>query len=464
MTTVLKRLLLLPLLAAIYFWLVDRAVPEQGFDLPYSQFALQAASLQAGKIIIDGGENAHSAYSSTALEKALGRVTVVSADSDIIPLPQRLSRLLPALKPGDTVVLAPSWRSYQKSEIGDDYIKHAMLGDYRHFYHSLSLLQRIRFVFSKLPFRYAWTLLRENPAVSAVNITRYASAIAGKIYTRSPVVADRKPVQTNVTPQCPAPETLDDSELKSALALARHITETKQVSFVFVSPAVVANQSLCTGEQRQQLIAAMQHQLAQFGLPYLASPPLPGNCALKQSNRIHPACAERASIQLADNLKLLLTGSSVDGASDLRQRLLLQRLKHLQIVHAQKPLRIGRKIEGEELDNYVAFIKGWYPMEPWGRWSSGYDSSISIPIHERPGKLFIEGHYADGNEETAIWINNQYYGDRDIQSTILDLSTVLLNDELLEIRLRHKAPRQPSKASPNTRQIKYGLMRIELQY
>lgn len=462
MTIALKRLLLLPLLAIVYFWLADNAVPDASFDVPYSQFSLQASALQAGKLVIDGGIASQSAYSVAAIEQALGVVTVNSSDVDFIPLTQRFYRLQNALNPGDTLLIAPAWHNYLQQEVDQTYVEHAMLGQYRYYYQVQSLAQRIRFIFSNLPLSQYWQLLHMNSAEQSVNINRYATRMAGKLYSNEAVITDQQSATTITQAYCPDPDDINNERLQRLLGLARKLADAKEVSIIFSSPPQASGHQLCSPEQRLQLHEKLKSILSNYQFPYLAHSLLPAKCATPQPYQLASTCTALASQQLLDKLRPLITTQKVEQAASVRKRLQLQRLKQLQIGHRAQALPIGEKIEGQNLGQYLAFIRGWHQEEDWGRWSKDKESIITIPLRERPGKLFIEGRYFRGNEATEIWINQQYFGAIDIQSKILDLSTVLLNEQLLEIRLRHGTPQLSNPKDPRSRRIKYGLMRLQL--
>jgi len=130
------------------------------------------------------------------------------------------------------------------------------------------------------------------------------------------------------------------------------------------------------------------------------------------------------------------------------------------------PQPLGRLLSVDEAVHHLSFISGWYLSEGWGRWSSGSESVLLIPLAgQRTRALRLVGRYFDGEEITAVYLNGVYAGEMSLTDAELTIPPEALESGLLKVELHHSAPRSPRSVNgtDDDRLISYALEGISFE-
>lgn len=164
---------LLFLFCLSYFILVDSyVIYKRGGPGTYQQFLLESFAGYRGKIILIGGSDLRHGINALKMERYFKVPVINYGDYGAIPLKHKILHLKKYLKPGDTVILPLNWYYYFEGEFLDDtYVK--LIIDRQNFsyfnnslsvyYRDLPFYERLKFVFSDLPFKYLFMAIWARP-------------------------------------------------------------------------------------------------------------------------------------------------------------------------------------------------------------------------------------------------------------------------------------------------------------
>ena len=126
------------------------------------------------------------------------------------------------------------------------------------------------------------------------------------------------------------------------------------------------------------------------------------------------------------------------------------------------------KLEASDWAGQVFFVSGWAPLEKWGIWSVGDESSLIIRVEPESvhGRLYIHGRYFQGQENTRLWLNDQLVSEAPLDHLEVSLTSELVASGVLNIRLQHIAPLSPHDVDPrkgDLRKLKFGLTELGIR-
>jgi hypothetical protein len=495
-------LALLVLICAAYFIAVDSlAFADRRVPKYYKSFLLEGAGSLRNKIIIEAGSSVTHAYRSEIIENHFGRYTLNLADNAGFPLGHKLHRLRPYLQPGDVVVLPLEWNYYSAPPGLQRSYTQFLLADngagslhYRH----LPLSERLRIVYRDVPFDLAMERLLNLNAVESFNpkltrgervdLARFRQRVkAGDRgdfnYPERRASGVAKAARTHCDSYVFFLPMLADFKLstrfQAEMALVEQLARQRQVRFVFVWPTVVDDageecyQSELVKTKLPALVAQIEHAVAAAGAEFVGSidDNLFDESCFWDTNyhldHIKDECAASHTRGLIADLESLGITREPEYQYSTVANTLLAFADDFEADSLITPLPLGRRLSIDEAGLYLSFYSGWYLSEGWGRWSSGAESVLLIPLagQQRIRALRLVGRYFDGDETTVVYLNGEYAGEVSLIDAKLTIPPTALESGLLKVELHHKTPRSPRSVNgtDDDRLISYALEGISFE-
>ena len=489
------------LMSLIYFFLVDRyVIYDKTIPSSYKQILLENLSDHQGKVIIIGGSDAHHGINAQMLEGLMKRPVINLGSNGNYPYKHYIYNLQKHVKKGDLVIAVMGWAFFfNEKYVTDVYAKH-MTNDYvyvQFLYENLPFLEKIKFVFTQLPYRRVAQVLLSRPIekkklehqITDANyfvelIENNNGSPRGGSFREGPEELDNGAKNTtcdrylisnytdnslnNVYPSDEAMEVFD--MLKSL--------NDSGVNVIF-SWGIVVNRAEDTDKCYKSkdskdlniLAERVRHILNDRGIPVLGNYNdyiNPEECFLNTYAHIKRSCTETITRKLYKNGLDQYDDQNNDIDSDAITKKVISRLQvNIGKVREQITLLSGKKLSNKVLsiidsEEYVFLDEGWSTIEDWGGvWTEGQLSKLIMKIDPSspPTSLYLDGKYFNGDEETQVIINGMNVGEFVLRDKYINLPAQALNSETITVELRHKYPAAPEN---DTREIKFGLKQIGL--
>jgi len=482
-------------IGGLYYAAVDNlAVVQRTIDYSYRAFLLKASAPVSGKLIIDGGSSSIHGIDSRKIESRFGRLTINLGDNAKYPLAYKIHRLKPYLKASDTVLLTLEWNQYAEGNVfSKEYVDTVFdeRGSNSFYYNDLPFLERVWFIFTKVPFLLAVERIKTLNGVDSdkENLDRGESFSLQQFYRRvqggergdskRQAVVDIEAVRARLlSTSCDRyilQETIanDFTVSKGFIQNLKLLQDTEVATgarFIFIWPNVVDSvQNDCY--QSPEAIARMpiygediKRVVNAHGFDFLGSyedSHFDKSCFFDTYYHLLQECWVERTDKLIEQMEVYGLAKSAVSGRDILPQLVSDYLKSLPVNQVQ----ITDLLEQSTSPDNEEFVSGWANPEVWGRWSLGYESHVLITnIDVQAQRLRIKGRYHHGAEPTAVWVNGTNFGEYVLKDRTFDLQGVDIEGGVLELRFRHRNPKSPKELglSGDTRKIKFGLDNISL--
>jgi len=140
----------------VYFLAVDRiAIPRRTVDSSYEEFLLKSTASMPGRIIISSGSNSIHGMVASLIESHFGRPTINISDNASFPLRHRLYNISNYLSGEDLIIFPLEWNYYRQGPRLPKFYAKSIIdktGSNSFYYRELPLYEKVRFIFTNLPF------------------------------------------------------------------------------------------------------------------------------------------------------------------------------------------------------------------------------------------------------------------------------------------------------------------------
>lgn len=142
-----------------YFYIIDSiAIYERQIPRSYKQFLLKNSTHYQKKIILIGGSDVHHGIDALEIEKFFNVPVINIGDNGGYPLRHKIYNVQEYVQPNDIVIFSLPWLHYfDDGRLTDDYVR-SVVDNYAtnsFFYRTLPLLEKVKFVFSDIPYKKA---------------------------------------------------------------------------------------------------------------------------------------------------------------------------------------------------------------------------------------------------------------------------------------------------------------------
>ncbi len=489
--------------AFVYFLAVDiLAIPRRTIDSSYEEFLLKATDSMPGRIIISSGSNSIHGMVASLFESHFGRPAINIADNASFPLRHRIYNIGNHLSSGDLIILPLEWKYYREgTSLPKFYVKSILgeLGSNSFYYRELPFVEKMRFIFTNLPFSMAmkniFTLnnfighskARDINKVSTISIRSFYDAIdhglrGGHNLDDGPFAPGDKATAT---------ETCDEyilirngekgftisREFKKNLKRLSAMVKKTGARVIFTWPVVVGktgNECYTSEIVKKNLKTYMREiedEVEKYGFKFIGTPyesRFDSSCFRDTYYHIRHHCAmERTKkiIKLLDEEGITKrAGYSSDNTNSFLKRYVMDLPPSF--FRTLKPISVNSPILNREINNYLYLLRGWSLPEAWGVWSIGKKSTIIFPRPEKPfNAIRLRGGYFYGIEKTGVSINGKFMGRFVLIDKVIPIGKEISNSKLIKITLEHENPISAFDIGINKkdrRKMKYGLSAFEL--